>query len=282
MKCKRIFLITSLSLLLIGCVESEVDTSSSSDSFTLTAEAGDDKRVFINESVLIKGEGETTDGSTLSYLWEEEGDTLATTASFVYIPTILGEKTLRFIVQHNSGATISDTLKIMVTDRRVDFTVPKISEKIKNEYLKVVNRARAQEQVCGKKGVFPATSPLDWSEKLYSSSYEHTQDLIKSATFSHSGSGTSSDWTGYILYKKSTFKERIETYGYKWKYIAENLGGGTLIDSAEKMVQGWLDSEKHCINLMNPNYTQMGMVMIEDEASLYTHYWTQNLGKPKE
>ena len=277
----HLFLITILSLTFTACVEPENDETSPSASFTLTAEAGEDKRVLINETVTITGEGKTTDSSELSYLWEKGSDTLATTATFSYTPTVVGTDTLRFIVQHNNGSVISDTMNVVVTDREVVSFIPQISEELKTEYLKAVNQARSSDQICGKKGLFVATTPLIWSDNLYKSSYEHTQDLIKSETFSHIGSGTRSDWTGYILHKQSNFQERIETYGYKWKYIGENLGGGTVIDTPKEMVEGWLTSDNHCINLMSPNYTEMGMVMIRDEASLYTHYWTQNFGKPR-
>jgi uncharacterized protein YkwD len=105
--------------------------------------------------------------------------------------------------------------------------------------------------------------------------------LVVSQTFSHDGSGTKSDWTGSLLGKQSVLNERVETYGYNWQTIGENLGAGTLIDTAEKMVDGWLESDKHCENLMNPSFTEVGMVQITDNNSLYTHYWTQNFGKPK-
>jgi len=275
------FLITILSIFFIACSGAEEDDGSSSDSFTLTADAGEDKRVLINETVIIRGEGKTTDNSELSYLWEKERDTLATTASFSYTPTVVGTDTLRFIVQHNNGAVITDTMNVVVTDREVLSFVPKIKKELKEDYLNAVNKARSSSHTCGEKGLFPATTPLAWSDKLYKSSYEHTQDLIKSETFSHLGSGTKSDWTGYILHKQSNFQERIETYGYKWKYIGENLGGGTVIDTPKEMVDGWLESDNHCVNLMSPNFTEMGMVMIKDETSLYTHYWTQNFGTPR-
>ena len=276
----QLSIISILPILFISCGESE-EKILPSETLTLTADAGDDKRVLINEMVTIKGKGYSTDNSTLSFLWEKENEILATTAVFSYIPTVRGVDTLRFLVQHNNGAIISDTVKIVVTDRKIISSIPKISEKFKNEYLEEVNKARSKNQVCGEKGFFHATTSLEWSDKLYKSSYEHTQDLIESKTFNHIGSGTKSDWTGYSLYKQSTFQERIETYGYRWKYIGENLGGGTEIDAPKKMVDGWLASDNHCINLMNPDYTEMGMAMIKDESSLYTYYWTQNLGKPK-
>jgi len=255
--------------------------STTSNTFTLTADAGEDKRVQVNEMVFIEGKGTTSDGTALSYSWEKGSDTIATTSSFFYLPTLIGTDLLRFVVQHNDGSIISDTMTVVVTENKVVSRIPKISEALKKEYLFQINKARSKQQDCGTKGVFEATGSVVWNNELYQSSYEHTQDLIKSKTFSHLGSGTESDWTGYVLGKQSDFKERIETYGYAWQYIGENLGAGTVIDSAKKMVDGWLESDNHCDNLMNPNYTEVGMVMIKDESSLYTHYWTQNFGTPR-
>ena len=273
------FLIISLLFILNACVGTEKSTAS--PSVILIADAGDDQRVLINETITIRGEGEATDKTELSYLWEKGSETLATTATFSYTPTRLGIDNLTLIVTHNSGAIISDTMKIVVIDSNVLSTIPMLSQTKIDTYLVAMNKARGKQQNCGTKGAFSATTALLWSEKLYKSSYEHTQDLVSSQTFSHFGSGRASDWTGTVLGKSSVLDERIETYNYKWKTIGENIGAGTLIDTAEKMVDKWLKSDNHCANLMNPNFTEVGMVLMKDESSLYTHYWTQNFGTPR-
>jgi uncharacterized protein YkwD len=277
MKFIRVLLLASLPMLFSSCAE---ESKNNSD-YTITADAGEDKRVKINETISILGKGTTTDNSELSYLWEKGDNTLATTALFSYTPTVLGTDTLKFTVQGNDGSSISDIMNVVVTETKVVPSIPTISQSRIDEYLTVVNKARSTKQTCGSRGVFPATNRLTWNEKLYKSSYEHTQDLLLSQTFSHEGSGTESDWTGTVLGKASLLNERVETYDYKWKTIGENLGAGTKNDTAEKMVEGWLNSEYHCVNLMNPDFTELGMVLITDESSHYTHYWTQNFGKQK-
>lgn len=276
MKFIKIPLFAILVLLFNSCVE----PTNSSD-YTITADAGEDKRVKINETVTISGKGTTTDNSGLSYLWEKGDDTLATTAIFSYTPTVVGTDTLKFTVQSSDGSSISDTMNVVVTETKVVSTIPTISQSQIDEFLTAVNKARTTNQTCGSQGAFPATHKLTWNEKLYKSSYEHTQDLILSQTFSHKGSGTESDWTGTVLGKASLLKERVATYGYQWNTIGENLGAGTKIDTAKKMVDGWLKSEYHCVNLMNPDFTELGMVLIKDDTSKYTYYWTQNFGKPR-
>ncbi len=278
----KLYIPLTLVIFFSACSPDNKDTtqnSSSTSQNSMSVDAGDDKRVKINETVTIVGKGTVTDGSQLSFTWKKGSDTLATTAKFDYTPTVLGTDTLTLIAQHNSGKTIQDSMRVFVVEKDVDSSsIPTISDADKKEYLYQINKARSQEQDCGTEGIFPATHELTWSDKLYKASYEHTQDLVATNTFSHSGSGKESDWTGTVLGKRSTPSERIESYGYSWQTNGENIGAGTVIDSAKKMVQGWLNSPHHCANLMSPNFKEVGMAMIKDENRKYTHYWTQNFG----
>ena len=247
-------------------------------SITLTVNAGSDKIAEINSVVTIEGEGTTSDGSQLSYVWKKNSEILATSAIFQYVPTLLGTDTLELFIQHKSGEVISDTMKITVIKTPVHSKIPTISSSVIQHYLLVINKARSKTQECGEKGRFPATTALTWSDKLYKSSYEHSYDLAYSEIFSHTGSGTKSDWTGYAMDKKSILSERVEVYDYSWRFIGENIGAGTVMDSPEKMVDGWLASDGHCANLMNPNFKEVGMAMVKKDNTHYIHYWTQDFG----
>jgi len=44
------------------------------------------------------------------------------------------------------------------------------------------------------------------------------------------------------------------------------------------MVEGFLESDLHCANLMNPKFKELGMAMVKNSNTTYTHYWTQNFG----
>ncbi|MCF6243888.1 MAG: CAP domain-containing protein [Sulfurovum sp.] len=161
------------------------------------------------------------------------------------------------------------------------FDVPDIESSVKQGYLEAINNARAKQQNCGKEGIKKAVNSLVWSDELYAAAYEHSEDLAESNTFSHDGSGTSSDWTAEVknLGRESILKERIENNGYSsWKTIGENITGGTNQDLAQEAVDAWLKSDGHCANLMNPAYKDVGMAHVEKEGTRYTHYWTQNFG----
>ena len=156
--------------------------------------------------------------------------------------------------------------------------IPTLSNSEKIAYLNAINQARSVQQDCGTEGVFSATTPLTWNDKLYYASYEHSRDLALTNTFSHRGSGEISDWTGSSLKKQSEPRERIEYYNYNWHKIAENLVAYTNVDTAKLAVKKWLDSDHHCANLMNPSYEEVGMAMFYDSTSKYKYYWTQNFG----
>ena len=277
--------LTTLGFFLTACSETENKTSSlpqsSTESVTPQLDMGKDRRMVLNDTLLIEPKAVSNLNEVASYLWQYKGDSLATTRRFTYTATTLGVHLLNFSVTYNDGKVVSDTLKVIVTSEEIDVSIPKISETLKAKYLTAINNARATAQDCGSKGKFSATTKLTWNEKLYSAAYEHTQDLVKSQTFEHEGSGTQSDWTGYALNKKSDLIERAEAYDYKWHRLAENLAGGMSMNDAQKAVDSWLESDYHCENLMNPNFTEVGMVMVKDEDSKYTHYWSQEFGTPK-
>ncbi|HIP50567.1 MAG TPA: CAP domain-containing protein [Campylobacterales bacterium] len=154
-----------------------------------------------------------------------------------------------------------------------------ISDQLKNAYISELNRVRSIPQDCASRGIYYATTPLTWNDKLYNAAYEHSYDMATSNTFSHTGSGQATDTTGVKLGKASTFKERIVANGYKsYSSIGENIASGTTSDTAKKVVAQLMASDGHCANIMNSNYKEVGMAVSKNTNSKYTHYWTQNFG----
>jgi len=153
---------------------------------------------------------------------------------------------------------------------------PAVLASTKQAYLDAINHERSAPQNCGIKGIKPAVSPLVWNDNLYKAAYEHSEDLAVSNTFSHSGSGTNSDWTAQVqnLGEGSTFKERSENNGYiGWKTLGENIAKGQT--SITQVIKSWMDSDGHCANMMSAKYTEIGMAQFEKDGSIY---WTQNFG----
>jgi len=174
------------------------------------------------------------------------------------------------------------------------FPAPALSEGDKQDYLDAINNARLTQQDCGAEGIKAAVAPLTWNDKLYTIAAEHSTDLAAwnngvvieaeaRDNFSHTGSGTDSDWTAQVhhLERGSTIGERVDNSGYAWRAYGENIAAGTNTSTAVQAVQQWLDSPPHCANLMSSLYTEVGMAMVEDGDSFYTNYWTQNFGAPR-
>lgn len=164
-----------------------------------------------------------------------------------------------------------------VEDKQLDITVNQ------QELLDAINKARSVQRDCypndNSRGVVGPSPRLYWNDELYASALEHSTDLAKSDTFSHYGSGTSSDITGDGT--PSIFYERIIANGYSNYYsVGENIAGGQ--ETLEEVMEAWLVSPGHCANIMNANYTEVGVALVIESDSTYGTYWTQNFGSKRQ
>jgi uncharacterized protein YkwD len=159
--------------------------------------------------------------------------------------------------------------------------VPVPENDMKQAYLDVINEARAEGRECGEYGYFAAADPVVWNDRLYAAAYEHSKDMAISNTFSHTGSGTSSDVTAEVTHpgQGSSVSERIEHNGYtNWRRYGENIAAGTSMDEAIEAMEGWLASPGHCKNIMKAEFKEVGMAVYYKEESHFSYYWTQDFG----
>jgi uncharacterized protein YkwD len=84
--------------------------------------------------------------------------------------------------------------------------------------------------------------------------------------FSHTGLDGSQPW------------DRAQREGYNYSYIGENIAAGNS-DAASTMTQ-WMNSTGHRENILNPNFTQIGIGYAYGSNSDYKYYWTAVFGKP--
>ena len=50
----------------------------------------------------------------------------------------------------------------------------------------------------------------------------------------------------------------------------------------DSVVEGWMLSEGHCANLMNPAFDEIGLACVPGPSgSRYAQYWTQNLARAR-
>lgn len=157
-------------------------------------------------------------------------------------------------------------------------SMSKVIETEQSIILEAINTARAEARDCNDgRGLVGPSAPLTWNDALYASAYEHSNDLAVSNTFDHDGSGTVSDVTGSNNGNASQFNERIKANGYaNYSIIGENIAGGQ--ESIEDAVTAWLASPAHCTNIMESEFTEVGVAVVVNENATYGIYWTQNFG----
>ncbi len=71
--------------------------------------------------------------------------------------------------------------------------------------------------------------------------------------------------------------DRITWAGYRFSTWGENVAAGYA--SPETVMRGWMNSEGHCQNLLNPAFTEVGLAYV-DGGVYYNHFWTQLFARP--
>ena len=132
------------------------------------------------------------------------------------------------------------------------------------EVLRLTNAARSAKRKCGSK-TYKAVPALRWDATLAKVAAAHSRDMAAKNYFSHtSKSGT------------SPF-DRMKAAGYRYDYAGENIAAGYA--SPKSVVNGWLKSTGHCKNIMNRNFTELGVGYAT--GGYYGSYWTQDFGNPR-
>ena len=113
------------------------------------------------------------------------------------------------------------------------------------EVVTLLNQYRSSPQNCGTEGTFSAAGPLVMSPTLREASRCHSVDMGVRDTLTHTGSDGSS------------FSQRASAAGYTGFAANENAGKG--YSTPASVVQGWMNSDGHCANVMNPNINRVGV-----------------------
>ena len=150
----------------------------------------------------------------------------------------------------------------------VPLTLPKPADmpRVAARVLELVNEARAKPRNCGSRS-FPNVPPLKLSPILSRAALAHAQDMSAHQRFEHRGSDGSMP------------ADRALRAGYNWLAVGENIAEGAA--NAEVVVQGWLQSPGHCVNIMSPQYREMGLAYFTDFAHKGDIYWAQTFGTEK-
>ncbi|MDF1489553.1 CAP domain-containing protein [Tessaracoccus caeni] len=136
--------------------------------------------------------------------------------------------------------------------------------KLRNEVLKEVNRVRKSSQKCGDKK-YKAVPAVELNTVLNNSAFLHSKDMAVNDYFDH-----------IALDGRDPF-DRMEDAGYTITHAAgENIayGIGMLLD-AKTVVAAWMKSPGHCVNIMSPDFEELGVGVYYSEGRIL---WTQNFG----
>jgi len=66
------------------------------------------------------------------------------------------------------------------------------------------------------------------------------------------------------------------TSDYGLPACGENIAAGN--DDPAATLKQFLESDGHCVNMMDPQYNRFGGGYVESPGSQWTHYWTQSMG----
>lgn len=142
---------------------------------------------------------------------------------------------------------------------------PDAWETREQEVVALINAARARGGDCGSMGQFPPSAPLKVHPALTCSTRVHSLDMAEEDYFSHTNpEGHGPGW-------------RMEQAGYDGTGWGENIAAG--YSTPEAVVAGWLESDGHCANMLEPSFQDMGIGYAYGSTSTYGHYWTLNLGR---
>jgi uncharacterized protein YkwD len=145
---------------------------------------------------------------------------------------------------------------------------PAQSKMFEEEVLRLVNENRAKGWNCDTEGQKPPVGPLTMEPTLRCSARLHSKDMADQMYFAHDGLDGSNPG------------DRMTAAGYVGRTWGENIAKGQ--QTPEQVVQGWMDSDGHCSNIMNGGFNLIGVGYF---AGMGTNprfnselYWTQNFG----
>lgn len=138
-----------------------------------------------------------------------------------------------------------------------------------DEVLELVNEFRSQPADCGVEGQFEAAPPLAMDPTLRCSARLHSLDMFEREYFSHDNPDGLDPF------------QRMQEAGFEGQRMGENIAQGQ--PTPEVVMQDWMESDGHCANIMQPQYTLIGIGFEAGTQQVFggaSNYWTQNFGTP--
>jgi uncharacterized protein YkwD len=135
---------------------------------------------------------------------------------------------------------------------------------IQAEILQRVNALRASGAVCGSVA-YRAAGALNWNTTLLQAAKGHATDMATNNYFAHTGLDGRSP------------AQRVAAAGYNYSRMGENIAAGQ--PSVASVMAAWIASPGHCQNMMTPEYLDIAVACVRNDASTYRLYWAMELGR---
>lgn len=153
-------------------------------------------------------------------------------------PTATETTTKPAAVETTTESTTADTNKTPTTAINTQAT----------QVLALVNKERAKENL----------APLKLNTALTKVAQLKSEDMKNKNYFNHTSPTYGSPFA------------MMKQFGINYKYAGENIAKGQ--KTAEAVVNAWMNSEGHRKNILNKNFTEMGLGYVKSGS---TTYWTQ-------
>jgi uncharacterized protein YkwD len=144
---------------------------------------------------------------------------------------------------------------------------PEDSAAINAAALRLVNELRARGARCGSARLGPAP-PLRLNATLTRAAQIQADEMARFRFLAHEGRDG------------STPAKRVTRVGYAWRAVGENVAAGP--EGAAEVIKGWEQSPEHCHNLLDPDFTEMGLAYgLNALPTGHSTWWSQVLARPR-
>ena len=133
--------------------------------------------------------------------------------------------------------------------------------------IELINERRAEEADCRTGGYFNAAQPLRNHVKIQCAARYHALWMSQNDVLSHDSPG------GELGFN---FWDRAVSAGYEGWAVGENVASGYA--SPEDVVAGWMGSDGHCANIMEPTAEEIGVGYKHESASSMLYFWSMTTG----
>lgn len=137
--------------------------------------------------------------------------------------------------------------------------IPSVSGVMSAVEQAIVGLVNSQRQQAG-------LAPLSVDSRLVKAAQIQSADMAALGTMEH-------ELPGAAL---STVQSRANFVGYNYTWYGENIAFNYA--DANSVMNGWMNSPEHRANILNPNFTQIGVGVAVDQAG--EPYYTQEFGQP--